>query len=56
MNSARPRIVRRGYIVTTERTIVRSGIARRWRTVSGSLFGSGSGSPVSSFDLPLRSR
>ena len=48
MNSASPRIVRRGYIVTTERTISDSGIVLRWRTVSSSPLVSGRSRPVSS--------
>ena len=48
MNSASPRIVRRGYIVTTERTISGSGIVLRWRTVSSPPLGSGSSRPVDS--------
>ena len=49
MKSERPRIVRFGYMLTTERMISDSGIALRWCTVSSSSEGSGSSPPVDSF-------
>ena len=52
MNSASPRTVRRGYSVTTERTVSENGITRRWRTVI-SPSGSGSSLPVDALDLSL---